>query len=185
MAKIILVVPFPRYVVGKCCGDSQHITNFGSSGFWSELERPETSVSSAILSLEYDRPLTVFNIREVIGDTVLADMAEMEEAGTHSVWQPGDPVHFTPEVYMAIGKALSAGDDADKRGKKRARLESVVAQAGPPAKRGGGQVRLPDWLSGKPGPGADLDRGRGRGRGRGVNRVWRSARGAWRRPRRF
>jgi len=111
-AKIVLVVPFPRYVVGKCCGDVQHITNFGTSGFWAELERPETSVNSAIVSLDYEKSLTIFNIKEVIGDTALAHMAEMEEVGTPSVWQPGDPVHFTSEVYQCPWKGT---DDQRKR----------------------------------------------------------------------
>ena len=31
---------------------------------------------------------------------------------------------------MAIGKALTSGEGSEKRGQKRARLESVVAQAG-------------------------------------------------------
>jgi len=179
-AKLVFVVPFPRYVVGKCCDDAKHLLNHGTEGFWLELERPESSVKLAIANLGYEKKLDIFKIQDVIGDTDLAEMAEMMEAGSQSLWQPGDPVHYTPEVYLAIGKALTAPENGEQRGSKRARLESVVAHVGPPNKRGGAQVRLPDWLLGRPGPGP----ARGRGRGYG-NRVWRSTRGGWRRPRRF
>ena len=184
-AKIVFVIPFPRYVVGKCCRDELHISNFGSSGFWSELERPATSAKQAVMSLGHKKAVFTFNIREVISDTALAEMAELEGAGASRIWANDDLVHFTAEVYLAIGKALIGAEGSDQRGQKRARLESVIAQAGPPNKRGGGNVRLPDWLSGRPGSGLEYGYGRGRGRGRGVNRVWRSARGGLRRPRRF
>jgi hypothetical protein len=62
--------------------------------------------------LDYEKSLTIFNIKEVIGDTALAHMAEMEEVGTPSVWQPGDPVHFTSEVYQCPWKGT---DDQRKR----------------------------------------------------------------------
>ena len=67
--------------MGKCCEDDLHITNYGSSGFWSELEQPEASVKLAVLWLGYGKPLNTFNIREVIGDTAIAKMADMGGCG--------------------------------------------------------------------------------------------------------
>jgi len=181
-ANLVLVVPFPRYVVEKCCSDSSHLTNYGTDSFWMELERPETAVKLAIASLSYERQLKTFRIQDVVGDTDLSEITEMGPNACPRIWASGDPVHFTPAVYLAIGKALVNCHGNEQSAPKRARLESVVAHSGLQIKRGGAQVRLPDWLSGRSGPGPA--RGRGGGRGYG-NRVWRSARGGWRRPRRF
>jgi len=43
------------YVTGKCCKDDMHITNYGTKGFWSELDRPELSVKTAIAALDYEK----------------------------------------------------------------------------------------------------------------------------------
>ena len=77
------------------------------------------------------------------------------------MWLSGDPVHLTPAVYTAVGKALSTQGNEELRRTKRAGLESEAAQVWPPSKRGGAPVRLPDWLSGRHGP----------IRGRGAFRV--------------
>ncbi len=29
--RIILLSPTPRYIIAKCCGDAEHITNFGDT----------------------------------------------------------------------------------------------------------------------------------------------------------
>jgi hypothetical protein len=139
----------------------------------------------------------LFSLKNVIGDTVLSEIHEAVKSGTGegTIWLPTDPVHLSMEVYSAVGEALMAGTaDAGidgRRPTKRARLESVVAQAAPPLKRGAANVRLPDWLLGRHGPGPVRGRGRGfpRSFSRGFNRGpiggWRAPRGGGRGPRRY
>jgi hypothetical protein len=182
-AKVVLVVPFPRYVTGKCCKDEMHITNYGTKGFWSELDRPDLSVKTEISALEYDKELSIFKLSDVIGDTVLSDMAGEHGHGAGSIWAEGDPVHLNAEVYASIGRALADSDSEEPRNLKRARIESVVARAGPPSKRAKAPVRLPDRLSGK--QGTVQSRGRGRGRGPGSYQGWLAPGFGGRRPRRF
>jgi len=188
-AKVILVLPFPRYVTGKCCNDSSHISNHGSVGFWAELDRPETAVGMALNALYGDtRPLT-FSLKDVIGDTVLSELHESSSTGENAIWLHDDPVHLTPELYAAVGDELIKAGDSSTRSLKRARLESVVAQAGPPPKRGATNVRLPDWLTGRqdarPVRGGNSGQYGGQFRGpyRGPYRGWRAPRGGGRRPR--
>jgi len=104
-ANVVLVVPFPRYVVEKCCGESSHLTNYGTDSFWIELERPETAVKLAIASLSHEKQLKTFKIQDVVGDTDLAEMAETVERGTYAgphIWARGDPVHFTRQcTYLS------------------------------------------------------------------------------------
>jgi len=38
-AKVVLVIPFHRYVTGKCCNESTHISNRVPASFWAELDR--------------------------------------------------------------------------------------------------------------------------------------------------
>ena len=163
-------------------------TNHGRAGFWTELERPESSLSAAVSSLGYAKELTIFTIKDILGDTVFAEAPDSIPDGGRSIWLSGDPVHLTPEMYAAIAKHL--GCSQEQRAPKRARLESVIAQAGPPAKRGAYPVRLPERLSGRDSGTQAWGRGRGfaggpRGPQRGFSRVWRAARGGGRRPRRY
>jgi len=56
-----------------------HITNYGTKGFWSELDRPELSVKTAIAALDCEKELRTFKLSDVIGDTALSDIAELHE----------------------------------------------------------------------------------------------------------
>jgi len=136
------------------------------------------------------RPVT-FSLKDVIGDTVLSELHEPSSTGESAIWLGDDPVHLTPELYAAIGEELLKAGDSSPRSLKRARLESVVAQAGPPPKRGATNVRLPDWLTGRQvarparGGNSGLFSGQFRGQYRGPYRGWRAPRGGGRRPRRY
>ena len=135
--------------------------NYTTKGFWSELDRPELSVKSAITAIAYGKDLRTFRLNGVICDFVLSDIAEERSRGANNIWAVGDPVHLSTDVYSAIGRALSETDSEEPRKFKQARIESVVVCAGPPNKRANAPVRL----SGKPGTVPSPRRGRGMGSG--------------------
>jgi hypothetical protein len=139
-AKVVLVLPFPGYVTGKCCNESTHISNHGSAGFWAELDRPETAVNMALSVLYGDRSPVTFSLKDVIVDTVLSEIHESSIFGENPIWLHDDPVHLAPEVYVAVEEELAKAGDSAPCSLKPARLESVVAQAGPPPKRGATNV---------------------------------------------
>jgi hypothetical protein len=46
LASVLLVVPIPRYVVGKCCADPNHIENFEKADFEDDLLEAQEQTDS-------------------------------------------------------------------------------------------------------------------------------------------
>ena len=44
VAKKIVLLPFPRYLSGKCCSNMEHITNFGNDEYREEVLRASAAV---------------------------------------------------------------------------------------------------------------------------------------------
>ena len=173
-AKVVFVSPFPRYIASKCCGESNHIANFGSDDLVAEMLRAEENASSAVSSLSSER-YSVFSIIDNYG--IDKDPLHMVTASGQPLWAENDGVHLSDSAYEEIGSLLSsAGDDQPVlQPGKRHRLESIVP--GPLAKKRKGPVVSPSpWVLGSTSArgagirgGSNQYRGapfRGRGRGR-------------------
>jgi len=183
--KTVFFAPIPRYVSGKCCSDSGHLSNWGSESFTAEIRRAcemaelATSAGSASSQSTFVDILSTF-------DSTDPNLTEVRTAGGHSIWLDSDPVHLSHHAYAELAGLVTdmmLPDDASLRPRKRARLESVVP-ALPGGRRGHqGRIRPPLWVSGMATRGGGGGRGRGpyRGRPRGAApSFWRPrGRGQW------
>ena len=159
-AKVVLIIPFPRYVHNPCCNNPGHVTNLKSPDYLDELHRGmDNALSTVAADGDVGQRITL-SIMDILGfDKELPLMSTPSGA---PVWRERDPVHLTAEAYFEVGRAICNGGLSDgQSGGKRERLDSVVP--GPPAKRRAGPIVKPSpWVAGGSG-----QSGRGRGRGRG------------------
>jgi len=175
--KVIMVIPFPRYVKNKCCASAGHIPNFGTENYFMEMNRAMEVAEQALAAGSATAVASTLSIHGVFCTADL-DLSEVRTSGGESIWGD-DPVHLSREAYLDLAEAIGAGGGAGGGGpRKRARLESVVP-AYPAAVRGRqGRIRPPSWVSGRA-----LIVARGSGRGRGSWGVPRGPRAAYWRPR--
>jgi hypothetical protein len=169
-ANVIIVVPIPRYVVGKCCDSTDHITNYDDPDYVDEVMKYVKIIPSAvsgILSLGKARTLSL--PRAIANDS--ADPGGSDLWFCHDSWS--DPVHLSSQLYSrAAGSILALHGEltTQEPAHKRARLESV---APPPTThrggRGGRSVRLPGWVLGRGPTGSAHARGSYRPRGHGPS----------------
>jgi len=148
-AAIVLIEPFPRYIVGKCCTDPSHITNFGSNDYEDEFHRAADTAESVASALETDFSMLRFTDLFAGNDSSLAGL-QTAEGGP--IWAASDPVHLTPAAYTELGAAIVASYGGSEAGRpnKRPRLESIVPAH--PRGRGGcgfrGNLAPPPWVTG-------------------------------------
>jgi hypothetical protein len=164
-AKKIVVLPFPRYLAGKCCTDVNHITNFGDESYEDEVLRVSVAVRAAYNSA---KPCGFFMLYS-LSDTDLLIAAENRPlGGENAIWR--DPVHFQPDVYSSIAadlvdqiaEATKGEGGADQHPNKRRRIDSVAPPVVCVAPRARGRSLLPAWLMGR--AAGFEQRGRGDGR---------------------
>jgi len=178
-AKVILVIPFPRYINGKCCHDPEHLSNWGQEGQTAEVYRAIESAESAIAADSAGMTFSTLSLIEVFNGSDL-DLTEVTTPDGHSIWREADPVHLSQPAYSELADAVMAmhgeGGGGD-RPRKRPRLESVVPTLPGGARGHQGRVRPPLWVSGMSARGRG---GGGRPRynwGPGAGRATRGIRG--------
>ena len=144
-ARVVFIVPFPRYLAAPCCDGDGHLTNFGTDEVVTEILRVSETVSTLIKSLPGDR-FSIYNLTDLIG--LDKDPSLMVTSSGSPAWGL-DGVHLTEAGYTDVCNDIAAHIaelTSTQRG-KRPRLESVVP--GPPTKkRGGPAVRPSAWVWG-------------------------------------
>ena len=148
-AVVILVAPFPRYVLGKCCDNESHLTNWGTAEMADELGKVASN-TKAVLTAAVKLPYKIFEYEH---DMAGFDFSARE--GLLSPWSASDPVHLSAAAYDAVAdKLLESGRPLSGRPTKRARLESVVpGQRGLVGRGHRGNIRPSAWFSGGGGRG--------------------------------
>jgi hypothetical protein len=53
-SNLVFLLPFPRYVCGKCCEDPSHISNFGSEQLIAEINKVPSVARAAISGVGVD-----------------------------------------------------------------------------------------------------------------------------------
>ncbi len=182
-AKVVLVIPFPRYITGKCCHDPEHLTNWGQESQSAEIYRAIESAESAIAADSAGMTFSTLSVIEVFNGSDL-DLSEVTTPDGQSIWREADPVHLSQQAYSELAAAVMAlhGESGGGvRPRKRPRLESVVPTLPGRARGHQGRVRPPLWVSGMTARGRSgggrprYNWGPGGGRGARGNR----GRGAW------
>jgi hypothetical protein len=113
-SSVLLAVPIPRYVVGKCCADPNHNENFEKADFEDDLldaqeqHRRILSAWGAAGGLNFDiiDPSAIVHPMEPL-------LRRRLTSGDAPLWCQGDPVHLSPEAYRDLAGALTElGDDS-------------------------------------------------------------------------
>jgi hypothetical protein len=169
-AKVIVLLPTPRYVKEGCCSNAAHVTNIKSAGYLEMLSSAAHVVKNVMEEVLGDggkQPLYYSPMSAFGGESIL----ECRASDGRSVWQTGDPVHLTPAAYGDIAAMIletwKSGDQHQRR-----RVDSIVEDGG--ARRG---------RQGTPaggGRGGSGVRGGGRGGGWQPARRDSSGGGQWR-----
>jgi hypothetical protein len=196
-AKLVILVPMPRYVRNLCCSDGGHVTNQGEKEFYEEFLSAEKRLLDAAAAGDRTREAKI-DLCKLFGSAE-TPLQELTTPDGTSVWA-GDGVHLTSPAYSVAARLLaaelerSAMGEAGEPATKRQRLESVVPASAPPPVKPAAKtvpaapkpVAPPLWLSGQlpssqkysnnrdSGYGRDYGGGRGGGgrggRGRGGSR---------------
>jgi pyruvate/2-oxoglutarate dehydrogenase complex dihydrolipoamide acyltransferase (E2) component len=192
-ARLVILVPMPRYVRNPCCDDGGHVTNQGEKEFYEEFLSAEKRLLDAAAAGDRTREAKVIDLCKLFGSAE-TPLQELTTPDGTSVWA-GDGVHLTSPAYRVAARLIaaelerSAMGEAGEPANKRQRLESVVPAPAPPPVKPAAKaapvapkpVAPPLWLSGQlpasqkssnsrdNGYGRDYGGGRGGG-GRGGSR---------------
>jgi len=177
-AKIVFVLPIPRYVTNSCCADPAHIANLDEDEFQAVVAGAGTAVR-AVVEAELTKTNWDFSLYDPMSAFDEADsLAETVSSAGLSIWGLEDAVHLTNTAYKDVYGGLQdhIGKLAATDGPERRRRDSIVPTARPtPAAP---TVQTPAWIKGEERPswGGDNRRGswpRGRAGRRGRRGPWR------------
>jgi hypothetical protein len=127
-AKVVFIIPIPRYVVTGCCKDTEHVSNRLSGELAAEFSGTEKCLLEAAAIGERTGKARLLNILRFFGsrETQPQDLTTVDGA---SIWA-GDGVHLASNTSRVAAKKLMAdlarGGEEGKPAAKRSRLESVV-----------------------------------------------------------
>ena len=145
-ATVMLLLPLPRYVMGRCCQDGDHVTNLESDDFDSEMQRAEDNATTSLGDIANAENVHVYSYKEHFGYG--KELSEMATASGAPIWRSDDPVHLTEEAYGELALAILRACAENALPVQRARIESVVpGQRGAQKKRR--LVRPMAWVAGK------------------------------------
>jgi hypothetical protein len=150
-SQVILICPTPRYVVGKCCNEPNHIDNFNNSDYGDDLTEFQDQHRRLLggwgvaTGLNFD----ILDLTAVVGPAEPI-LGKRTTSGGASIWADRDNVHLSREAYMDAASAIveiatgcgnsEPGESASSTGSsdvhKRKQPESVVTFPSQPAKKG-------------------------------------------------
>jgi hypothetical protein len=177
----LIISPLVRYIKGPCCGNVNHLTNFGEPGYVVMLGEAMADVRAWIKDFTYGKKLRNFKV--LCSNTAVG--CDGDGDGLRAVWGK-DPVHMNASGYEKLAVSLVDTSDTDLT---RAPKRSSDSGAGAPAKmsRLDPALQRPSWVTADdvtanrqqwPRPGGRGRGGRGgrgggwRGRGRGGRRPF-------------
>ncbi len=111
-SSVLLVVPLPRYMVGKCCTNPDHIDNFEKADYEDDLLDAQEQhikillVWGAASNLNSDMidPSAIVHPMEPL-------LRRRLTSGIAPPWCQGDPVHLSREAYRDLAGALTEVGD--------------------------------------------------------------------------
>jgi hypothetical protein len=174
-AKVVFIIPLPRYVLSGCCKNNEHVSNRLSGELAAEFAGTEKCLLEAASMGERTGKARLINLLSFFGsgESPPQDLTTVD--GT-SIWA-GDRVHLTSNASrvaaIKLMADLASGVEEGEPANKRARLKSVVPAPAPIKKKAAATGQPPTspprpvppppplWLSGQLPP---TQRGRGSGR---------------------
>ena len=130
-AKVVFVLPIPRYLTSPCCSDSDHLINRGEADYTSTLMAVSQSVK-AVLEAEISKkgwPAVIFD--PMSSFEVDVDPAKTTSSSSMSIWLPRDGVHLTATAYLDVYNCLQQQlTNFSATTGNRERLPSIIPCAG-------------------------------------------------------
>jgi hypothetical protein len=125
-AKVVFVIPLPRYVLSGCCADTEHVSNRLSGELAAEFAGAEKCLREAADMGEKTGKARLLNILSFFGSCESPPQDLTTVDGT-SIWA-GDGVHLTSNASRVAARKLMAdlarGGEEGEPANKRTRLES-------------------------------------------------------------
>jgi hypothetical protein len=169
-SQIVLFGPSPRYVSRRCCDDAEHLENYNSPEYESEILCGIESINRTIEKWAIEQGLN-FRMIDPTEQSDPADfpLGERVTPDGSSWWSSSDPVHLSQGGYRVLASTaimrqtskedvasqpdssasttMGAGSSAHSSSGKRKRVDSVVVSS--PQRGWRGRVlRRPGWLRG-------------------------------------
>jgi hypothetical protein len=177
-AKVVFIIPLPRYVLAGCCKNTDHMSNRLSGELAAEFAGAEKCLLEAAAMGERTGKARLINLLSFFGSGE-SPPQELTTVDGASIWA-GDGVHLTSNASRVASRKLMTylanGGEEGEPANKRARLESVVPTPAPAKKKTAAKGQPPTspprpvpppaplWLSGQLPP-SQRERGSGRGSG--------------------
>jgi hypothetical protein len=161
-AKVLMMLPLPRYVTAACCSSRRHVTNLDDADYESVL-LTGSRVCRSVLEDELEglgrQPVIYSPLAAFTGD----DLRHTATSDGNSIWKETDPVHLSEAAYVEWGHAITSLWRSSEAGGRR-RIASIIEEERRPGGRGGGRA-------GNRGQGGRGSRGWRGGRGGGWGRA--------------
>jgi hypothetical protein len=104
-AKVLLVLPLPRYVLRGCCDSPAHVTNLGA-GDYQALLASAAHTCRNVMEDALDGISTEYIFYNPVSTFTDGPLTEMKASDGQLVWATDDPVHLTEAAYGDMGLAL-------------------------------------------------------------------------------
>ena len=125
----LILSPLPRYVQGKCCDDRQHITNFGTKGYATEMGNSLAQIYTWLGDLAYGKRIVDFDV--VCVSTIVGMEGKPSKKELAKLWG-SDPVHLTSAGYQKMADKLVEKAEAHRMKPPKAADTSKTKQISKP-----------------------------------------------------
>jgi len=144
----VIIAPIQRYIPAPCCQDPDHLTNFGTREYASNMAADLKSIRESLRSFVYKRNLK--NFRVVSGEKLLGWEEGVSATTLKNLWGT-DPVHLATAGYRVMANKVKemmesetpfiksgSGDDTVNRADWIRRDEATAVRIGGGEWREGG-----------------------------------------------
>jgi hypothetical protein len=104
-AKVVLVLPLPRYVLHGCCESPAHVTNLGAADYQSLLASA-THTCRNVMEDALEGISTDYIFYNPVSTFTDGPLPEMKAIDGQLVWESDDLVHLMDAAYGDVGLAL-------------------------------------------------------------------------------
>jgi hypothetical protein len=180
----IIVSPLLRYSSGRCCGDLDHISNFGREGYYTSLGEKLADIRAWIR--EFSHGKRIKNCKVLCPNRLLEGGGGGDVSRRLASYWRDDPVHLNSEGYQFLTMSfleVVSGLPPPDAGTGSGTDTGTHARGGRPSRGRGARSAL-SWVASDDAIAhrADNVKGRGRGRGTGGHRGGRPYSRGWRGP---
>ena len=119
----LILSPLPRYVQGKCCDDKQHITNYRTTGYATEMGNSLAQIYTWLGDLAHGKRIIDYEV--VCVSSIVGMEGNPSKKELAKLWG-SDPVHLTPAGYQKVADKLVEKAEAHRMKPPRAAGTSVT-----------------------------------------------------------